>query len=116
MLQGNLTVLLEGIDPADLKHGDDVVGIFHGLLAVERNHCGGVEVILGDDLVGEAFHALELSARAAHEAEFAVPQGRGGDEVHKESLAEDDASGADHCYLGHGVFLLGVAWNRQVLL
>jgi len=101
-LQRDFVIQLEGIEAADLHHDDDVVGGSDGLAPVERGRNGGRQAVLGDEALHEAVHGVELGPCAAHQHQLAVLQGRRGENVLAERLAEHETAGADHRYLGHG--------------
>ncbi len=96
VFQWNLVVHAEGFDAADLDHVDHVVGPVQRRPAVQCRRDPGGQTVLLDDLLDEGLHLGQLGLGAVHQADFAALKGLGGQDIHHQGLAEDEASGPDH--------------------
>ena len=96
VFQGNLVVVSESLDTADVDHVDHIVGVLHRFPPVQGGHHRGRHPVVGDHPFQEFLHPLQLGPGAAHQPEFQVRQARGGEDIAGQGLGEDDAPGADH--------------------
>ena len=102
VLERDLVVLPELVDAAHLDHDDHVVRPPQRLAPVGGGDDRRVHAVVLDHALDERVHLVQPRARQRHQPILAAGQRRRRQQVRHQRLAEDQASRADHCDLGHG--------------
>ena len=96
VLQRDVDVELERLQPALADRGDDVVAVGDGLAAVHGRdelggHAAGFQIA-----AAQLAHHVQVALGNVHEGEDGIGELRHGDDVAHQAAGEADGSGADH--------------------